>query len=358
VPSRKEIQWSQLKVGSLVMVAIAVLVFLIFLMSRTTGGLLSPKLTLLTYFDNAANLKNGAPVTLEGVTIGNVIGVRVVPERNPEPVEVTMRIGEQYLHDLHTDSTTSIAQAGVLGDSFVDIDSTHATGPPPANHSELTSISAPTIQSVITSSQKTVGQVNLLIMKMQVLIDSLNSKKGTFGALINDPAYFAKINRITSNLERITDAMGAGQGTLGKLISDDTLYANANSAVTRLNNIAVDLDQGKGTAGKLLKNEELYNNLNKTVANANELISEINSGRGSLGKLAKDPAFARKLDDTVTRLDSILQSVDEGRGTLGQLVQNRSLYDNADKTMDQSQQLIKAIREDPKKYFVIRLKVF
>jgi phospholipid/cholesterol/gamma-HCH transport system substrate-binding protein len=50
--------------------------------------------------------------------------------------------------------------------------------------------------------------------------------------------------------------------------------------------------------------------------------------------------------------------VDEGKGTLGQLAQNRSLYDHADQTLDQSQQLVKAIREDPKKYFIIRLKVF
>ena len=100
-------------------------------MSGSTGGLFAPKLTLRSYFDNAAGLKNGAPVTLEGVTIGNVLRIRVVPERNPAPVEVTMRIGEEYLRDLHVNSTTSIAQAGVLGDSYVDIDSTHASGPPP-----------------------------------------------------------------------------------------------------------------------------------------------------------------------------------------------------------------------------------
>ena len=80
--------------------------------------------------------------------------------------------------------------------------------------------------------------------------------------------------------------------------------------------------------------------------------------KGSPGKIAKDPAFAQKLDDTVTRLDSILKGTGEGKGSLGQLVQNRSLYDHADQTMDQTQQLVKAIREDPKKYFVIHLKLF
>ena len=87
-------------------------------------------------------------------------------------------------------------------------------------------------------------------------------------------------------------------------------------------------------------------------------MADINAGKGALGKVAKDPAFAQKLDDTVTRLDSILKGVDEGKGTLGQLMQNRTLYDHADQAIDQTQQLVKMIREDPKKYLVIRLKLF
>ena len=88
--SRKEIQWSQLKVGTLVLAALAVLILVILLMNSASGGLFANKLTLRTYFDNAGGLKNGAPVTLEGVTIGNVTRIRVVPESSPRPVEVTL----------------------------------------------------------------------------------------------------------------------------------------------------------------------------------------------------------------------------------------------------------------------------
>jgi len=69
-------------------------------------------------------------------------------------------------------------------------------------------------------------------------------------------------------------------------------------------------------------------------------------------------SFAAKLDDTISRLDGILKGVEEGKGTLGQLVQNRALYDHADQTLDQAQMLVKGMREDPKKYLVIRLKLF
>ncbi len=358
MPSRKEIQWSQLRVGALVLAAMAVLVLLIFLMSGSSGGPFAPKLVLRSYFVNAAGLKNGAPVTLEGVTIGNVIRIRVVPDRNPTPVEVTMRVGREYLHDLHVDSTTSIAQAGVLGDSYVDIDSTQASGPPPANNAELRATGSPSIQDVIRTSQISIEQITTLMRKVGVLVDTLNSTRGTLGALINDPTFYAKVSRIAGDLEKITGAISQGQGTLGKLVNDDTLYTRANSAVDKLDKIATGLDEGKGSAGKLLRDDSFYNNLNSAVKNANQLMTEINSGKGSLGKLAKDPAFAHRLDDTVTRLDNILTSIDQGKGTMGQLVKNRALYDHADQTMDEAQQLVKSIRDNPKKYLVIRLKIF
>jgi phospholipid/cholesterol/gamma-HCH transport system substrate-binding protein len=358
VPSRKEVQWSQLRVGALVLAAMAVLIVLIFLMSGSSGGLFASKLVMRSYFANAAGLKNGAPVTLEGVTIGNVIKIRVVPDRNPTPVEVTMRVARDFVPDLHVDSTASIAQAGVLGDSYVDIDSSLAKGPPPHDNAELKAAGSPSIQDVIRTSQTSIEQVSVLMQKIGVLVDTLNSKKGTIGELINDPAFYAKVSRITDDLEKITGAISQGQGSLGKLVNDDTLYNNANSAIDKVDKIATGLDEGQGTAGKLLRDDALYKNLNEAIANANQLMADVNAGKGSIGKLAKDPAFAKKLDDTVTRLDSILTSVDEGKGTLGQLLQNRSLYDHTDATMDQARQLVKSIREDPKKYLVIRLKLF
>jgi len=358
VPSRKEIQWSQLRVGALVLAATAVLIGLIFLMSGSTGGLFAKKITLRCYFENAAGLKNGAPVTLEGVTIGNVIRVRVVTDRNPTPVEVTMRMGREYLRDLHVDSTAAIAQAGVLGDSYVDIESSHASGPPPEDHAELRASGSPSIQDVIRTSEVSIEEVQALTRKIETLVDSLNSKKGTIGEFINDPAMTKKFNQITDDLQTITSAVSQGKGSIGKLINDDTLYTRANSVIDNLDKLSADLNAGKGSAGKLLKDDTLYNNLNTAITNANQLVSEINEGKGAIGKIAKDPEFARKVDDTVTRLDSILKGVDEGKGTLGQLMQNRTLYDHADQALDQTQQLVKMIRDDPKKYLVIRLKLF
>lgn len=340
------------------MAGMAIVVLIIFLMSGSSGGLFARKLVLRTYFENASGLKGGAPVTLEGVTIGNVIRIRVVPERNPYPVEVTMRVGAKYLADLHTDSTTTITQAGVLGDSYVDIDSSQAKGPHPTSGAELKPTGSPTLQDVIRTSQVSIEQIDTLMRKLGVLVDTLNSNRGSLGAFINDPTFYRKVTRVAENLDKMTVSINQGQGTLGKLIKDDTLYTHANSTVEKLDRIATSLDEGKGSAGKLLRDDAFYNNLNSAVANINELMAGISQGKGALGKLSKDPAFAQKLDDTVTRLDNILTSVDQGKGTLGQLVKNPALYDHADQALDQTQQLVKSIRENPKKYLVIRMRIF
>jgi phospholipid/cholesterol/gamma-HCH transport system substrate-binding protein len=358
VPSRKEIQWSQLKVGLLVLAAMAILVGLVFLMNGTTGGVFGRKLVLRCYFPNAGGVKDGAVVSLEGVTIGNVTGVRVVPERNPTPVEVTMQVGENFLRDIHTDSKASIQAAGVLGDSYVDIDSTRATGPAPLNNAELQASGAPTIQSVINSSQVSIEEINDLMKKIGTLIDTLNTSRGTFGAFINDPEMRKNVASIAANLQTITQTVANGKGTVGKLLSDDTLYTKMDATVDELHSIVADMNAGKGTAGKLLKDETAYNNFSSAVKNLNDVLAAVNSGNGTMGKLAKDPAMAQKLDDAISNLDSLLKGINAGEGSAGQFVKNRSLYDHFDQTADQAQQLIQSVRQDPKKYLVIRLKLF
>ena len=128
MPSQKQLKWSQLRVGLTVVVGSVILAVLIFLMSGT-GGWFTRKIHLKAYLDNAGGLREGAPVRLSGVDIGNVIKVRVVSGRPTTPVEVIMKVATTYAFDLHKDSVATLATAGVLGETFVDIDSSTAKGP-------------------------------------------------------------------------------------------------------------------------------------------------------------------------------------------------------------------------------------
>ena len=358
MPSQQEVQWSQLKVGVLVLVALAALAALIFLMSGSTGGIFTGKITLRSYFENAAGIKVGAPVNLEGFTVGNVVKISIVPSRKLTPVEVTYKIGAKYKEAVHTDSKASLETIGVLGDTVVDINSKTAVGPQVENNSELKTNETPSLSDVIKSSQGTIEQLNTILAKVDHIADSLNTTKGSIGELINSPDLYNKALGTVNELSRLVDSVSNGKGSIGKLVADDTLYNHVNDTVAKIDKMATDLDAGKGTLGKLLKDETLANSLTQSVQSANQLLADINAGKGGLGMIAKDPQFAAKLRDTVDKLDAILVKVDSGQGTIGQLVVNPSLYNNLDQSLTETRGLIAGIRENPKKYLTFHVKVF
>jgi phospholipid/cholesterol/gamma-HCH transport system substrate-binding protein len=87
-------------------------------------------------------------------------------------------------------------------------------------------------------------------------------------------------------------------------------------------------------------------------------VADINSGRGALGKFAHDAEFANKLQNVVNRLSDITERLDRGEGSAGRLLRDSSLYDNANKLMTDSQALVQAIRQNPKQYLTIHMKLF
>jgi phospholipid/cholesterol/gamma-HCH transport system substrate-binding protein len=360
VPGQQEVRWSQLKVGVLVIVALCALIALIFLMSNSTGGFWSRRLTLRSYFENSAGLKVGAPVLLDGVTVGNVAAIHIVadPARRLTPVEVVMKINPHYVKTIHEDSKSSLETQGVLGDTLVDINSKIATGGPVHNNAELPTTETPNLQDVIQASQGTIERLDTILDQVNQIATTLNSTNGSIGLLINDPTLYKRALTTVNQLSSIVDQVNNGQGSIGKLLKDDTMYDSLQHMIAKADHITTELDEGKGSAGKLLKDDALYNELKETTHNVNQITATINAGQGSLGMLTKDPKMAEKLSDTINKLDETLTRLNNGEGTMGALLKDRKLYDNVDKLMTDSSDLVTAIRKDPKKYLNIRVHIF
>jgi phospholipid/cholesterol/gamma-HCH transport system substrate-binding protein len=357
VPSQQQLRWSELKVGITVLVASVVLALLIFLMSGS-GGPFGSKLTLKAYFQNASGLRVGAPVALEGVTIGNVKSISVVPNRQVDPVEVVMKVDAKYRFRIKKDSVASLTASGVLGDLYVNIESVQATGPAVVDGDVLASEGATSIEDTVKAGQTTLQNMDVLLKRMDRILQTVENGEGTVGRLIKDPSLFNRANSMLIQMQSLVDEVNSGKGTVGKLLKDEELYTKINTSVDKLNKIVDDIDAGKGSAGKFLKDEALYRNANETMAKANKLMDDVNAGRGTLGKFAKDEEFARKMENIVTKLSAITTRVDAGEGSVGKLVNDPSLYNNADQMLLESRALLKAIRENPKKYLTIHLKLF
>ncbi len=361
MPSQQEVRWSQLRVGVIVLIAAVILTTLLFLMTSASGlGILSHKLTITTYFENSAGLKEGAAVNLQGVTIGNVKTVTVVtdPARKLTPVKVTMKLDEKFAASLKKDSKASLTTLGVLGDTVVDVNSQFATGAPLKDGDELKTLETPSLTDVVKASQGTIESLNVILAKMNTIVDNLQTGKGSVGQLINNPDLYNKANATVDELLKLEKGLNAGKGSIGKLMTDDTMYNRLNDAAGKLQNIANALDKGQGTAGMLLKDDSMYKNLNSTLVHANSLLADADAGKGGLGLMLKDPKFRDELSNTLTQVNTLVSGVNQGKGTLGKLTQDEAAYTNLNKLLTESTTLVTTIRQDPKKYLTIHLKIF
>jgi len=357
LPSQKQLKWSQLRVGITVIVASLTLGFLLFLMSGTSG-LFTPRITLKCYFDNAEGLRLGAPVRLSGVDIGNVTLVRIVKDKPLTPVEITLKVSTKYDYGLHRDSQTSLETAGVLGETFIDIDSSQAVGGPVQDGDTLPTQVHPDFNQVVRASQSTLQNMDALLKRADRILAFAESGKGSLGKLIYDPTLYNRFSLTVADFQKIIEQVGNGEGSLGRLISRNDAYDKFISTLDKMNGVIDDMQQGKGTAGKFLKDPTLYNNANDTITNLRKITDDINAGKGTLGKLTKDDELAKKLDTTITKLSELTTQLEAGEGTAGKLFKDDTLYNNMNQTLLETQELVKGIRQNPKKYLSIKLHIF
>jgi len=108
------------------------------------GGLLVGRLryshqVLKSCFNDVQGLKAGASVRIAGVEVGTVRRVRANPQMKNCPAEVDIELATTYEVRVPRDSIAGIATAGLLGETYVDIDVTQAVGGPTENYGYLKS---------------------------------------------------------------------------------------------------------------------------------------------------------------------------------------------------------------------------
>lgn len=328
------LEWSQVRVGVVIVIAILVVIFSIFSVGKLLN-LFAKRYTIVTLVESAAGLPKGAPVTLAGQRVGQVQGIDFIPmgqKPGKSNIRVSMAIAREVASQIRADSRAMMRSQGLLGDKYIDI----SPG----------SLRAPALQPGDTVVMEVPTDFDVLLAHAGQTLDTARA--------------------MVSDMRAMTRRIASGQGTLGKLVTDDAAYTNMVATMSELRTTLAGFNDPKGSMGRMIHDPALYNRLVSAAGRVDSLGAMIAGGHGSLGKLLTRDDVYNGLLGTVSRADSavgglttITRAFQGGNGSLQRLMSDPGLYDQFLKAVVDLQTLISDVRAQPKKYTPnVNVKIF
>jgi phospholipid/cholesterol/gamma-HCH transport system substrate-binding protein len=341
---RKMTMTRELKVGGLVLTALAVLAAAIFLLGERRN-LFVLKAHYSISFPNVSGLAEGNPVKLNGVTVGQVERV-VLPERiEEELLTVWISLDRRFASRVRADSLARIKTLGLLGDKYVEISSGSPTAEIIQSRGEIPAAPATDVDRLITSGEDVVDNVVAISYSLRTILQRMQRGEGLLGELLTDDEAGKQVRKSVvgtlHSVESITARIERGEGTLGALLTDDDLARRAEEAVAQLEVTLSKLNDGEGTLAALLGDEELRTDVETLVSKSSaaavdlsHFTSELRQGSGLAQRLLTDEEYSEKVTENLLQLlenlSSISKSLREGEGTLGQFINDPHLYQALD----------------------------
>jgi phospholipid/cholesterol/gamma-HCH transport system substrate-binding protein len=363
MPQRKQLTWTELRVGLFVLVGIVVLAVGVFYVTGGAGGFLGPKYRLRTYLPEVEGVSVGAAVRLDGVEIGNVDAIRINPLKPgevPDPnrsIELVLRISRRYQDKIRADSIASLITEGLLGNRYVSIHRGF-TGAVLKDNDEVPGQEEKAMKAIVQRGADLAENLNALSEQVREIVDGVQRGRGTLGKLLTDETAYVRLNDILGRLDQVLASVQAGQGSLGKVVTTDELYQKMTSAATRLDTVLGDVQAQKGTLGKIVYDSSLHDNAKQILEKGNALVSDVRAGKGTLGKLTTDETLYEKWRATGTNLETATAKLNSNQTTAGKFFSDPQFYDNLSGLAGDLRLLLGDFRQNPKKFLRVKFAIF
>ena len=261
---------------------------------------------LYTKFDTVEGLIRGSNVYLNGFKIGTVREMQYLVQE--DSALITLNITENI--QLPKGSMAQLASPDFLGSSTIRIIKSNSSESLEWG-SYLKGIQKEGLLNTFTDrgtaiSDSVAVTITLLNEKLRAL-DFLNQQSSNdIGSALSNVKQTSDylLEAVTSNSDELTDMIGSAKRSL-EIIEDisDSSRASIEQSIKNLELLSVEMSQ-----------------------------------------------LTRELSATSTTLNSVLEKMDRGEGSLGLLLNDPSLYENVDSLSYNLNELIKGIKEDPKRY--------
>jgi len=319
------ITWEQLKVGVMILVALAILTVAVFKLGEA-ANLFSKRYTLVALLPSANGLRAGGSVTVAGQLAGTVSSIEfLAPDADTtRNLLVMVEIDQALQPQVREDSKARLRTLGLLGDKVLDI-------------------SPGTPRFAILPPNDTL-QVESALDYESVLLQA----SGAVTDMVT----------LTHDLRGITGGLARGEGTVGQLLTNRSLYDELNGTLARTNALITRLQAPNGSLGKLLDDPALYQNLNGMIASVDSLVRQMRAQDGTLGKLLADDSLYTHLVGITSGADSLVKRLNNGTGSASKLITDGQLYDQLTKAVTDLNAILADVRKNPRKYTKGMITVF
>ena len=323
------VTWDQLKVGAVMLVAIAIIAVAILKLGQA-ANLFSKRYTLVSFVPNTAGLREGGQVTVAGQLAGAVKAIEFLPvdADTMRNLKITVEVDRRVQPQIRRDSEAKLKTLGLLGDKVFDISPGTPRFPALEPGDTIRLGVAADYEAVLAQASSALDQVTVL----------------------------------TGSLQKVADGVTSGEGTLGQMVTNRQLYDNLNSTLSNSNALMVRLQNPRGTLGQLLNDPSVYNNLNRMLSSADTVVAALGAGvtspNGTLGKLMTSDSLYNRLVSAVSGVDSLVGTMQRGEGTMSKLFTSDEMYTQLLQAVTSLNTVLVDVRRDPRRYTRGLIRIF
>jgi phospholipid/cholesterol/gamma-HCH transport system substrate-binding protein len=194
------------RLGAFIIVTLVALAAGIFIIG-SKEYLFSSTYQIKSQFDNVIGLAQGADVRVGGVHSGTVHSI-LLPHRPGDKIIVVMDVNRSTHEILKKDSVASIETEGLLGNQYVAV-SFGSAGAADLNNGDMIAAEPPLEMSdllkktsgILDSSQLALGNVTQATSHLNSVAEKIDTGQGSVGALVNDKALYANLQKTTATLQ-------------------------------------------------------------------------------------------------------------------------------------------------------------
>lgn len=251
--------------------------------------------TFFVEYDNVEGLSTSAPVTINGLVVGKIMSINLIPTTGKLQVEIQVKND----FPISKSSTIDIYEPGLIGGKQIQIvpnlqDTQMAESGDTLRGSNLPGLTAlvgdklaplqEKIEKVAENANQLLINLNQVlddkskanlresIAKLNVLMGEFEKTSKNVNQIIdknksNIDGSLANLNKTTANFSKLSDTLA--NANIGQAIK------NFENSLKGVDNIITNLEQGKGSMGKLLNDDQLYKNLNATSSELELLLQDL-----------------------------------------------------------------------------------